>query len=96
MGTLTFETYSTIFHLRAARLTAMASQQKHNRRIHVIRRCRSCCAICSRLKFSIDHTMALRPLSGCTLTTLRAGLALNMVGWPVKGLMPSRALVAGL
>src|SRR5262249_57232988 len=41
-------------------------------------------------------TMSLRLLSGCALTTLRAGLALIMVGSLVNGLMPGRALVAGL
>lgn len=41
-------------------------------------------------------TISLSALSGSTLTTLRAGLALNTVGSPVKGLMPLRARVAGL
>ena len=40
--------------------------------------------------------MSFRVLSGRIFTMLRAGLALNMVSSPVKGLMPLRALVAGL
>ena len=30
-----------------------------------------------------------------TLTVFRAGLALIMISWPVKGFLPRRALVAG-
>src|SRR5688572_7798764 len=41
--------------------------------------------------FSAAHTIDLRFLSGRTLTTLCAGLALNIVSWPVKGLIPLRA-----
>src|SRR3954462_6196328 len=40
--------------------------------------------------------MSFRPLSGRTLMTLRAGLALKTVSSLVKGLIPLRALVAGL
>src|SRR5690606_25236500 len=36
-----------------------------------------------------------RYFSGRTLTMVRAGLALNMISSPVKGLTPLRALVAG-
>lgn len=43
-----------------------------------------------------NQTIVLRFFIARTLTTLRAGLALNVVSWPVKGLMPLRALVAGL
>jgi hypothetical protein len=43
-----------------------------------------------------NHTMSLRPFRGRILTTLRAGLALNICSSPVKGLTPLRALVAGL
>lgn len=39
--------------------------------------------------------MSFKPLSGSTLTALRAGFALNTVSSPVNGLMPLRALVAG-
>src|SRR5215470_6574490 len=39
--------------------------------------------------------MALRFLSGSTRTFLLAGLALNIIFSPVRGLTPSRALVAG-
>src|SRR2546421_5275653 len=39
--------------------------------------------------------MSLRALSARTLTTLRAGLALNMTSSLVNGLIPLRALVAG-
>src|SRR4051812_41482397 len=40
--------------------------------------------------------MSLRAFKGRTLTTRRAGLALNICSCLVKGLMPLRALVAGL
>src|SRR4051794_23543084 len=40
--------------------------------------------------------MSFRALSGRTLMTLRAGLALNICSCLVKGLIPLRALVAGL
>src|SRR4051812_40848984 len=39
--------------------------------------------------------MSLRLFKGRTLTTLRAGLALNICSILVKGLMPLRALTAG-
>ena len=39
--------------------------------------------------------MSLRLLRGWTLTTVRAGFALNTVSSRVKGLMPRRAFVAG-
>src|SRR5690348_11806302 len=42
-----------------------------------------------------DQTMSLRPRSGRTRTTFRAGLALNMTSSLVNGLMPMRAFVAG-
>jgi hypothetical protein len=35
-----------------------------------------------------DQTMSLRFFNGRIFTTFRAGLALNMVSSPVKGLMP--------
>jgi hypothetical protein len=41
-------------------------------------------------------TMSLSFFSGRILTTLRAGLALNVVGSPVNGFVPWRSLVAGL
>lgn len=44
----------------------------------------------------VRQTISLRFFRGRTLTTLRAGLALNVVSSPVNGLMPLRALVAGL
>src|SRR5882672_690215 len=40
-------------------------------------------------------TMAFRLFKGSTRTFLLAGLALNVIFSPVKGLMPSRAFVAG-
>ena len=40
-------------------------------------------------------TIALRLFKGSTRTFLLAGLALNVIFSPVKGLMPSRAFVAG-
>src|SRR6266699_3384351 len=40
--------------------------------------------------------MSLRLLRGRTFTTLRAGLALNICSCLVKGLIPMRALTAGL
>src|SRR5579862_4220100 len=42
-----------------------------------------------------EFTIAFRLLSGITRTFLLAGLALNIIFSPVKGLTPSRALVAG-
>jgi hypothetical protein len=44
----------------------------------------------------VTQTMFLRFLSGRILMTLRAALALYMVSSPAKGLIPLRALVAGL
>src|SRR5262245_42823266 len=41
------------------------------------------------------QTIVLRALSGWALTTFRAGLALNIISWPVNGLTPMRAFVAG-
>ena len=40
-------------------------------------------------------TMSFRLFKGRTLTTLRAGLALNICSCLVKGLIPLRALTAG-
>src|SRR3990172_1293686 len=40
--------------------------------------------------------MSLSFFSGRIFTTLRAGLALNVVGSPVNGFVPWRSLVAGL
>src|SRR5688500_13444155 len=40
--------------------------------------------------------MSFRAFSGRTLITLRAGLALNICSCLVKGLIPLRAVVAGL
>ena len=40
--------------------------------------------------------MSFSPFNGRTLTTVEAGLALNVTSSLVKGLMPLRALVAGL
>ena len=42
------------------------------------------------------QTISFRPFNGSTLTTLRAGFALNIISSPVNGLVPLRALVAGL
>src|SRR3954447_12505950 len=42
------------------------------------------------------QTRSLRALSGTALMTLRAGLALIVIGWPLNGLTPCLALVAGL
>src|SRR5512141_769327 len=39
---------------------------------------------------------SLRALTGCALMTLRAGLALKVIGCLVNGLMPSCSCVAGL
>lgn len=44
---------------------------------------------------SLGYTASLAALTGRARTILRAGFALNVVGLPVKGLMPLRALVAG-
>ena len=53
------------------------------------------CDAAGRAAF-VAQTIDFRFFSGRTLTTVRAGLALNIVSSPVKGLMPLRALVAGL
>jgi len=42
------------------------------------------------------QTISFRPFNGSTLTTFRAGLALNTMASPVNGLTPLRDLVAGL
>src|SRR5690348_8122482 len=42
-----------------------------------------------------EFTIAFRLFSGITRTFLLAGLALNIIFSPVKGLIPSRAFVAG-
>jgi hypothetical protein len=42
-----------------------------------------------------NYTASLAALTGRARTILRAGFALNVVGSPVKGLIPFRALVAG-
>src|SRR6266851_6964784 len=41
------------------------------------------------------HTASFAALTGRALTIFRAGLALNIIGCPLKGFVPSRALVAG-
>ena len=41
------------------------------------------------------HTASFAALTGRALTIFRAGLALNIIGSLVKGLVPLRALVAG-
>ena len=41
------------------------------------------------------HTASFAALTGRALTIFRAGLALNIIGSPVKGFVPARALVAG-
>src|SRR5665811_2027890 len=41
------------------------------------------------------HTASLAALTGRARTIFRAGLALNIISSPVKGLVPLRALVAG-
>src|SRR5437660_12725763 len=43
-----------------------------------------------------ELTIAFRLLRGMTRTFLLAGLAFDIIFSPVNGLMPSRALVAGL
>ena len=43
-----------------------------------------------------SQTISLRPFSGSARTTLRAGLAWIVIGSPVNGFVPGRALVAGL
>ena len=53
-----------------------------------------CCSV--RGPSAAYETMSLSFLSGRTLTTLRAGLALKIVSSFVKRLMPFRSLVAGL
>src|SRR5262249_47278641 len=49
--------------------------------------------------FAVDsagrQTASLAALTGRARTILRAGLALNIISSPVKGLVPLRALVAG-
>jgi hypothetical protein len=45
---------------------------------------------------SFQPTISFTFFKGRILTTLRAGLALNIVSSPVNGLIPFRALVAGL
>src|SRR5690606_24888169 len=52
--------------------------------------------ICQTKAMVTDYrAISLRFLRGRTLTATEAGLALNMVSSPVKGLIPLRALVAG-
>ena len=51
---------------------------------------------CDAFSRPVDQTMSFSAFSAVTLTTLRAGLALNIISSPVKGLTPLRALVAGL
>src|SRR6202022_4325440 len=41
------------------------------------------------------HTASFAALTGRALTIFRAGLALNIIGSPLNGLVPLRALVAG-
>jgi len=41
------------------------------------------------------QTISFSDFKGATFTTLRAGLALNIISSPVKGFVPLRALVAG-
>src|ERR1700739_1278169 len=41
------------------------------------------------------HTASFAALTGRALTIFRAGLALNIIGSPVNGFVPARALVAG-
>jgi hypothetical protein len=41
------------------------------------------------------HTASFAALTGRARTIFRAGLALNTIGSPLKGLVPLRALVAG-
>src|SRR6266567_3768624 len=41
------------------------------------------------------HTASFAALTGRALTIFRAGLALNIIGCPLKGFVPARALVAG-
>ena len=43
-----------------------------------------------------SQTISLRAFSGSARTTLRAGLAWIVIGSPVNGFVPGRALVAGL
>src|SRR5689334_19665660 len=45
--------------------------------------------------FRFFYTASLAALTGRARTILRAGLALNIISSPVKGLVPLRALVAG-
>src|SRR5438046_5074946 len=42
------------------------------------------------------HTASFAALTGRALTIFRAGLALNIIGLPVRGFVPARALVGGL
>src|SRR5262245_21076829 len=48
-----------------------------------------------RRPFLCQATASLAALTGRALTIFRAGLALNIISSPVKGLVPLRALVAG-
>src|SRR6266700_574854 len=41
------------------------------------------------------QTASFAALTGLARTILRAGLAVNIIAWPVNGLVPLRALVAG-
>src|ERR1700704_3263041 len=41
------------------------------------------------------HTASFAAFTGRALTIFRAGLALNIIGSPLNGLVPARALVAG-
>src|ERR1700733_9222182 len=41
------------------------------------------------------YTASFAALTGRALTIFRAGLALNVIGSPLNGLVPARALVAG-
>jgi hypothetical protein len=43
-----------------------------------------------------SQTISLRAFRGSARTTLRAGLAWIVIGSPVNGFVPGRALVAGL
>src|SRR6476646_2138192 len=43
----------------------------------------------------LHYTASVAALTGRALTIFRAGFALNIIGSPVKGFVPLRALVAG-
>ena len=43
-----------------------------------------------------SQTISMRAISGSARTTLRAGLAWIVIGSPVNGFVPGRAVVAGL